>query len=162
MIKKLIDKSRCNSSEHENANIFCVRCDVSVCPKCIVHSPVGVRCISCGKSSLTVLNKMSIGLFGMTLFISSAAGIIIGCILMIMSSMYLYWIHWIGMIFAAYAISEIVYKVSGYKRGLKVQFIGFFALTICICIQLFFSGYVSVFTLLIGIVSFYLVVLKLR
>ena len=162
MIKKLIDKSRCNSNEHKNANIFCSRCGLSVCPKCIVHSPVGVRCISCGKSSLSVLNKMSIDLFVRTLFISSMAGVVIGYILTIMSSMYFYWIHWIGMIFAAYAISEIVYKISGYKRGLKVQFIGSFALTICICIQLFFPGYISVFTLLIGIVSFYLVVLKLR
>lgn len=162
MIKKLFDKSRCYSNQHDNAKIFCVRCSIPVCPKCIVHSPVGVRCISCGKSSLSVLNKMPKYLFAKTLFISSFAGLVLGFILLMMSSIYLYWIHWIGMVFSAYAISEIVSKVSGYKRGLKVQFIGSFALTICICVQLFFSGYASVFTLLIGIVSFYFIVLKLR
>ena len=161
MIKKLFDKSRCNS-KHSDSNIFCVRCGVPICPKCIVHSPVGVRCISCGKSSLSVLNKMSFSLFLKTLFVSSFSGLLMGYILLIMSSTYLYWIHWIGVLFAAYAISEIVYRISEYKRGFKVQLIGSLGLGICICIQLFSSGYFSVFTLLVGGISFYFVILKLR
>ena len=161
MIKKLFDKSRCNS-KHSDSNIFCVRCGVAICPKCIVHSPVGVRCISCGKSSLSVLNKMSFSLFLKTLFVSSFSGLLMGYILLIMSSTYLYWIHWIGVLFAAYAISEIVYRISEYKRGFKVQLIGSLGLGICICIQLFSSGYFSVFTLLVGGISFYFVILKLR
>lgn len=161
MIKKLFDQSRCNS-KHRDSNIFCVRCGATICPKCIVHSPVGVRCISCGESSLSVLNKMSFGLFLKTLFVSSFLGLLMGYILLIMSSTYLYWIHWIGVLFAAYAISEIVYRISEYKRGFKVQLIGSLGLGICICIQLFFSGYFSVFTLLVWGISFYLVILKLR
>ncbi|MBK16114.1 MAG: hypothetical protein CL770_05450 [Chloroflexi bacterium] len=161
MIKKFFDRSKCNS-KHSNANIFCVRCSIPVCPKCIVHSPVGVRCISCGKSSLSVLNKMSIGLFLKTLFISVFSGLLIGYVLLIMSDIYLYWIHWIGVLFAAYAISEIVYKISEYKRGFKVQLIGSLGLGVCICVQLFFSGYFSVFTLIVGGISFYLIMLKLR
>ena len=105
---------------------------------------------------------MSFGLFLKTLFVSSFSGLVMGYILLIMSSTYLYWIHWIGVLFAAYAISEIVYRISEYKRGFKVQLIGSLGLSICICIQLFFSGIFSMFTLLVGVISFYFVIFKLR
>ncbi len=165
MIKKILNKSKCDSKSHLDSNISCVRCGKSICPKCIVHSPVGVRCGSCGESSLAALNQISTLLFFKTLFISSFTAGTIGLVSVVFSSVYfyLYWINWLWILIAAYLIYEIIDKISGYKRGFKIQLIGMFGLSLFIVTQLLLTNYyLNIFTLLVVIVSFYFVFLKLK
>jgi len=43
------DTNYCARHQGTETNLRCGRCDELICPQCLVHAPVGVRCPNCAK-----------------------------------------------------------------------------------------------------------------
>ena len=41
----------CKRHPSAESNVACGRCGDPICPRCMVHAPVGIRCPDCGKSN---------------------------------------------------------------------------------------------------------------
>jgi hypothetical protein len=44
----------CAKHKKEKTRVRCGRCETPVCPKCVVHGPVGVRCRECAKNRVPI------------------------------------------------------------------------------------------------------------
>ena len=74
----------CARHPETETNVRCGRCDDPVCPRCMVHGPVGVRCETCGRPTRLPTFEVSgsylaraIGAgIGLGIFVGALAGII--------------------------------------------------------------------------------------
>jgi len=64
---------RC-TKHNEETNVSCGRCETPVCPKCMVHTDVGVRCRSCAPAQK---KRMSRGAAALLLGGAVVAGIVV-------------------------------------------------------------------------------------
>ena len=47
----MTDAQFCPRHKDTQTNIRCGRCEDPICPECLVHSPVGMRCPDCGRAN---------------------------------------------------------------------------------------------------------------
>lgn len=95
--------------------LSCASCGTPICPKCMVVTPVGMKCPGCGKSKNTVLFKVTPGRFVLAAIVAIIAGVIASMIG--------------GLGFFAWFISPpygyfagtMIMRAAGMKRGLKME-----------------------------------------
>ena len=46
----MLETTDCDRHPKTETNLRCGRCDALICPRCLVHAPVGVRCPKCAKT----------------------------------------------------------------------------------------------------------------
>ena len=46
----MLETTYCDRHPKTETNLRCGRCDALICPRCLVHAPVGVRCPKCAKT----------------------------------------------------------------------------------------------------------------
>lgn len=141
----------CARHPKNQTNIRCGRCEVAICPDCLVHSPVGMRCPDCGRANPVptydvpmpyMLRGIGAGV-GMALALGFAFYFIapvlfrlvfldIGIINTILPFFYV-----AVMAFIGYAIGEAVSLSTNRKRGLRLKlisaasvFVASFAITV--------------------------------
>lgn len=107
----------CARHPREETAISCASCGTPICPRCMVSTPVGMKCPDCGKVKNSVLFKVSPGRLALAGITAVAAGMAaaligkIGCFVIFLSIPY------------GYFAGSMILKASGMKRGLKLEII---------------------------------------
>lgn len=165
----------CKRHPDFSTSVSCGRCGDRVCPRCLVHAPVGVRCPDCGRAAPNPIFDVS----WLTLLRAAAVGLpvaLLGCGLI--------WLMlWIvratapeitpeiarfaliasAALLAAlgYVMGEAVSRAVNRKRGAKLKILACFCMFVAFTVAAFLTGAgYNPIILIGGLVGFYLAVNK--
>ncbi len=102
-------------------NLRCSRCDTPVCPRCLVHAAVGIRCQECGKGTVPPTyrvesSSLALGILA-AVVIGLGGGLMLGLFVRFLGDL----VHLVALAGLGYAMSEAVGFAAGRKRGRKLQ-----------------------------------------
>ena len=155
-------------------SVSCGRCGDRVCPRCLVHAPVGVRCPDCGRAApnpvfdvswLTLARAAAVGLpiaivGGGSLWLAPR---LIALIFPFTPEIWRIALISMAAILAAlgYLIGEAVSRAVNRKRGTKLKILSCFCMFVAFTLGSFFTGAgYNPIMLIGGLVGFYLAISK--
>jgi hypothetical protein len=107
----------CARHPREETAITCASCGTPICPRCMVSTPVGMKCPDCGKVKNSVLFKVSPGrlmLAGITALVAGFVAALIGHIG--------FFVLFVSIPYGYFA-GGLILKASGMKRGMKLEIV---------------------------------------
>ncbi len=107
----------CSRHKDTQTNLRCGRCDTPVCPKCMVHAPVGVRCPDCGKPTALPISQVSTPLLLRAIAASIVIGIAGGLGLLLIRALLFGLLYLIASAGFGYVVSEGTSYAANRKRG---------------------------------------------
>ena len=107
---------RCSRHPNVETALTCASCGTPICPKCMVTTPVGMKCRDCGTSRGTELFKVRPERFVLAGITALIAGVIAGFIGEIAG----FFVFFIAAGYGYFA-GTIILKASGMKRGTKLE-----------------------------------------
>lgn len=165
----------CKRHPDFQTSVSCGRCGDRVCPRCLVHAPVGVRCPDCGRAAVNPIFDVPLPM------LLRAAAVGLGIALL---GGGLFWIAprlltalavplnaetWrvvlisLAAILAAqgYLIGEAVSRVVNRKRGTKLKILSCVSMFVAFTLGSYFTGAgYNPIMLIGGLVGFYLAIRK--
>ncbi len=131
----------CPRHPDTETNLACGKCGILVCPKCMVHTPVGVRCQECAQLKRLPLFEVSHSeLFKASLVglgIGGALGILFGLLSFVILS--IPFLPWIALVGIGYAIGEGVSLATNRKRARPLQVIAIASVVVSFIIIAMFT-----------------------
>lgn len=110
-------KSYCARHPKEETALRCASCGTPICPKCMVSTPVGMKCPNCGRNRKSVVYQARPERLLLAAIVSLAAGAVTALIGEIG-----FFVIFVSIPYGYFAGSTIL-KASGMKRGLKIEMI---------------------------------------
>ena len=107
----------CTRHKDTPTKLLCGRCDTPVCPKCMVHGPVGVRCPDCGKPTALPIYQVSTPLLLRAIAASIVIGIAGGVALLVIRALIFGLFYVIASAGLGYVVSEGTSYAANRKRG---------------------------------------------
>lgn len=107
----------CARHKDTPTKLRCGRCDTLVCPKCMVHGPVGVRCTDCGKPAALPIYQVSTPLLLRAIAASVVIGVAGGLALLIVRALIFGLFYLIASAGLGYVVSEGTSYAANRKRG---------------------------------------------
>jgi hypothetical protein len=134
-----MESTKCATHPDIETGLRCGKCDKPICPKCLVHTPVGARCRDCAH----IASLPTFQVNNRQLFISIAVGLVIAVVYGFLWGLLSYFLDFIILNLllgagAGYCISEGMSFVINRKRGTKLAVIA--------GIMVVISGVASIFT----------------
>lgn len=106
----------CARHPKEETAITCASCGTPICPRCMVVTPVGMKCPSCGKGT-TGLTKVTPSRFLLALVTALSAGAVASLLgSMVFLAIFLSFPY-------GYFAGGMILKASGMKRGRKMEWL---------------------------------------
>ncbi len=103
-------------------NLRCGRCDTPVCPECMVHGPVGVRCPDCGKAAKLPVYEVSAGYLARAVLVSALVGVLGGALAVLVVRPLLFGLLYLVALGGfGYVVGESVGASVRRKRGRALQ-----------------------------------------
>ncbi len=92
----MAEMTTCAKHSSVQTSLRCGRCDTSVCPQCMVHAPVGIRCPECGQARRLPMFEVS-GLqmaraIAVALAVGVAGGVVFSLLVLLTSLPYIYYL----------------------------------------------------------------------
>lgn len=102
-------------SRHPDVETFvaCAKCETPICGRCMVSTPVGMRCRACASQGASV-DDANAGQYGRAALVAAIAALALGW----MSEL----IFWLGAVYG-YLVGEAVLRGGGRRRGTGMQVI---------------------------------------
>lgn len=118
MAEQSTDAIFCARHKDTPTGLRCGRCETPVCPQCMVHGPVGVRCLDCGKPpklpQFEVSTPLVLRAIGASLGLGIAGGIVLLFLALSGFGLFFYLIASAGF---GYVVSEATSYAANRKRG---------------------------------------------
>ena len=144
-------------------NLRCSRCNALVCPACMVHYPVGVRCPDCAQVTQFPVYKVSVALLARAIAASVLMGAAGGLVLSFVLGEVLFGILYLGaMAGFGYVLAEGVSVAADRKRGRALQFVAAGGVLVAVVITIYVHPFVDLFNLLGAGLAIYVAVIRLR
>ncbi|MCX5999599.1 MAG: hypothetical protein NTU41_08440 [Chloroflexi bacterium] len=121
--------TRCAADPDVETNLSCGSCGTPICPKCLVHTPVGARCRTC--AGMKRLPTYEIGVrqylkaFGVGLGVSVLLGIAWAWLWGLVS-----FFNFLVAMGVGYALGEVLSLSVNHRRGRLLQVIGGFCVVV--------------------------------
>ena len=126
---------RCAKHTNIETNLTCGKCGKPICPKCLVQTPVGIRCADCAKlktlPTYQVTSSYYLRAIGAGIGIAIITGFIWWAINLVLPLFFLRFFIAAG---AGYAIGEVISLSVNRKRGIGLAIIGGICATLCYAI----------------------------
>ena len=160
---------RCSRDPEVETNLTCGRCGTPICPKCLVQTPVGARCLKCAdlkRLPTYVINPQQyIKAVGVGLVLAIVLGILWGLL-----QDFIPFLDLLTAICIGYAIGELISLSVNRKRGAGLPFIGGLCVALCYIVshidlsagRLIFYYYFSFWDLLALAFGMFIAVSRLR
>ena len=135
------EQTYCARHPEVETRLFCGKCDTPICPRCLVHSPVGARCPKCAQlrrlptfelSGGTYLRAVSAGVV-----LAAAVGALWGFLFFQLFS--IPFLPWVATIGVGYIIGEGISVAVNRKRGRSLQYVA----GACMVLSYVVAGFVS-------------------
>ena len=130
---------RCATHPDVETNLRCGKCGKPVCPKCLVPTPVGARCLDCAKlyrlPTFHVSTKHYLRAIGTGLGMAIVCGIVWGAVIGLVPFFYLNLLLAPGV---GYAIGEVISLSVNRKRSIGLAIVAGVAMTISFLVTILF------------------------
>ena len=153
----------CKRHSSVETSIACGRCGDPICPRCMVHAPVGVRCPDCGRSrpapTFDVSPMIMVRGIGAGLVVGIVGGIIVSVVLRLVFFPYLLAALIVGL---GYLVGETISISTNRKRGLRLKLAAGLCMFIGYSLITYLTGGLTfnIVNLLAGGIGFYLSISK--
>lgn len=142
----------CKRHSGVETNINCSRCGDAICPRCMVHAPVGVRCPDCGRSRPTPTFDVSPLFLARGIGAGLVVGIVGGIVISVVANVFIfpYMLHLMAVLIVGlgYLVGETISLSTNRKRGMRLKLAAGLSM---------FIGY-SLITLLTGELAFNIII----
>lgn len=108
---------KCATHPEVETSLTCGKCGKPICPRCIVQTPVGARCLECARLSKLPTYRVTRWYYARAIGIGLAAAIICGIIWGFVAKITFFYINLLLAPLAGYAISEAISISVNRKRG---------------------------------------------
>ena len=129
---------RCATHPEIETTLRCNKCGKPICPKCLVHTPVGARCPDCARlyklPTFQITARYILIAAGTGLGMAIACGLIWGVLSSLVNFLYLNLLLAAG---AGYAIGEVVSLSVNRKRGTILVLIASLAVVVSYLVSIF-------------------------
>ena len=130
---------RCAAHPEVETGLGCSKCGKPVCPRCMVHTPVGARCPECARLDKVPTYRVSgshyLRAIGTGVGIAIACGIVWGLVMGFVSFFFLNLLLAAGV---GYAIGEVIGLAVNRKRGKGLAAIAGVAVAIAYGVSILF------------------------
>ena len=165
----------CKRHPDFQTSVSCGRCGDRVCPRCLVHAPVGVRCPDCGRAAVNpvfdVPTRMFLRAAAVGLAIALLGGGLFWLAPRVFDALALPFTAEIWRAFLigsaavlaglGYAIGETISRVVNRKRGTKLKVLSCVCMLVAFSLGAYFTGAgYNPIMLIGGLVGFYLAINK--
>ena len=150
----------CKRHPTVESRVSCGRCGDAVCPRCMVHAPVGVRCQDCGSSRPAPTFDVSPTFLIRGVLAGIAAGVA-GGILVSLVDFYLPVPYVTAILIAAlgFGVGEVVSLSTNRKRGVRLKIIAGLCMFVAFSLITYLTGATTHMpNLLAGGLGFYLAI----
>ena len=159
----MAETSYCPRHSDTATNLRCSRCNALVCPACMVHSPVGVRCPDCVQATKFPVYTVSVALMARAIAASVLMGAAGGLMLSFVLGGVLFGILYLAaMAGFGYVLAEGVSVAADRKRGRALQFVAAGGALVALAITVYVHPFVDLFYLLGTGLAVYVAVIRLR
>ncbi len=112
----MTEEMRCARHPNEVTNLTCSRCSKPVCVRCMVYTPVGIRCRDCARVARSGLYAPTLG------HLTRAAGAAAACALVmgVVWGLFPAFGFWFALVLG-FGGGELVNLAANRKRGLELQ-----------------------------------------
>ena len=164
----MTETTYCKRHPSAESNIACGRCGDPICPRCMVHGPVGVRCPDCGRSRPTPTFDVTPAF--MARGIGAGVGVAVICGVSFAAATYLSYQYlpdsfsrFIGPILVAalgYLIGQAVSLATNRKRGMKLKLVAGLSMLLGFSIMVLATGgaTLNLYGLFAAAVAFYIAI----
>ena len=155
----------CTKHPNKQTNLRCNRCNELICPLCMVASPVGIRCLNCGKS--TPLPTYSLTSYDLVKAIATSItlGLLAGFIFLVIIQKLPYILILASMALWGYILGQVISLATGKKRGLSLQIIGIVGIVMSflpiVLFQILFISFDLFYIFGLGL-AIYIIIIRLR
>ena len=148
----------CRRHKDTETSVSCSRCGDSICPSCMVHAPVGVRCLDCARANpiptFDVSTPFILRAIGAGVPVALLGGAIVIGVIWLFPILYLP-----AILIAAlgYGIGEAISVATNRKRGFRLKLVSGVCMLLGFSLIAFATGAVfGPLNLLGGVAGFYL------
>jgi len=143
---------KCAEHPEIDTDLCCGKCERPVCPKCMVRTPVGIRCRECANLKRLPTYDVAASRYIIALIVGLGIAVAAGFLwaLIVKASPFMLFTLLISAAIG-YAIGEAISRVTNRKRGIGLQLIG------CLCVAVcFIVFYLVVQYLFLSLFSLYM------
>ena len=161
----------CATHPKVETNLSCGKCGKAICPRCMVQTPVGIRCKECANvkhlPTYDITSTQYLKATGVGLGVAIAAGILWGLIVFLIGQFFPL-AGLVGSLLIAVVVSqkiaEIISNSVNRKRGVGLQLLAVFCITVSFAISVLLSSGFSInfYSLIIWGLAISIVITRLR
>jgi hypothetical protein len=112
---------QCATHPTVETELTCSRCGKAICPRCLVHTPVGARCSDCAAVRRIPTYNMSGGVLLRAAIAAVVAGIVIGTVWALFNPLTAFFYGIVAGLAFGYAIGELVSIGTNRRAGPPLQ-----------------------------------------
>jgi hypothetical protein len=117
---EVVETRPCANHPQVQTVVSCGRCDKPLCPRCMIYTPVGVRCRDCAQLRRLPQYTLTPRVYARVLPTAAAFALICGFLLSLVPRLGLLASIVIGALIGI-LVSDVLGRVSGYKQGRTMQ-----------------------------------------
>ena len=153
----------CRRHREVETSVSCTRCGDPICPSCMVHAPVGVRCLDCARSrpipTFDVSAPFLLRAVGAGVAVAILGGAIISGITWFLPVPY--FVSTILIAAMGYGIGESISIATNRKRGTRLKLVSGVCMLLGFTIITWATGVtLAPINLIAGAIGFYLALMK--
>ncbi len=160
MAEQETDATYCVRHKDKPTGLRCGRCETPVCPQCMVHGPVGVRCPDCGKPPKLPQFEVSTPLVLRAIGASLVIGLVGGFLLLFVLGFGFFYL--LAAAAFGYALAEGVSYAANRKRGPKLATIAAIGAVVGHVPIIALFGLVTIFVILGAVIAAVVAFVRLR
>ena len=124
----------CPRHPKTETNLRCGRCEELICPRCMVHTPVGARCRDCAQIRRLPTFQVSKGLMARAIAVGLVLGVVGGIVVGFLTWL-LGFLGLFALVGLGYLIGEGVSFAVNRKRGRELKYVAAGAVIVALIIN---------------------------
>lgn len=142
----MTEETYCKRHPDTATRLTCGNCGDAICPQCMVHAGVGVRCPDCGKAATLPTFQVS----GLYLVRAVLAAVTVGAVTGFIYGFYLAEWPFLGIILIGigYLVAEAATLAADRRRGRTMQYVVAGGILVALVLIFLLSVTISVWTLI--------------
>jgi hypothetical protein len=158
--------AQCKRHPSVETNLFCSKCEAPICPRCMVQTPVGMRCPTCARLNRVPTYKISGKYYLRGGLAAAGLAVAVGFLWLLIRLFvpYISFFNWAIAAGAGYAIGEGISRATNRKAGTPLIVLGVIAVLVAFLISSpdIFIGFFRFFSLIDLAVGIFVAVARLR
>lgn len=153
----------CRRHNDVETSVSCARCGDPICPSCMVHAPVGVRCLDCARArplpTFDVSTPFLLRAVGAGVAVAGLGGAVISGVIWFIPLPY--FVTAILIAALGYGIAECISLATNRKRGMRLKLVSGVCMLIGFTIITWATGVtLAPINLIAAAIGFYLALMK--